>query len=155
MATEPMPVNEFITDLESQWDPSKVDSNYTNSAEYKPNFIEVTGNDEPLRFNLNAADAVVARAGNPAVSETPIGNWTYGNRVYNLEIQLYTNADRQRLYNLMREVRKIIHARMHSLTNFQRQTFQNFAEEVSEQANMWTGTITIQLENNGVLLETT
>ena len=155
MATEPVPVNEYITDLESQWDPSKVDSNYTNSAEYKPNFIEVTGNDEPLRFNLNAADAVVARAGNPAVSETPIGNWTYGNRVYNLEIQLYTNADRQRLYNLMREVRKIIHARMHSLTNFQRQTFQNFAEEVSEQANMWTGTITIQLENNGVLLETT
>ena len=55
----------------------------------------------------------------------------------------------------MREVRKIIHARMHSLTNFQRQTFQNFSEEVSEQANMWTGTITIQLENNGVLLETT
>ena len=39
MPTEPVPVNEYITDLEAQWDPSKVDSNFSNSAEYKPNFI--------------------------------------------------------------------------------------------------------------------
>ena len=75
--------------------------------------------------------------------------------MYNIELELYTLTSRQRLYNLMREIRKLVHARMHSLTNFQRQTFQNFTEEVAEQANIWTGTITIQLENNGVLLETT
>ena len=43
MPTEPMPVNEFITDLESQWVPNNVDSNFSNTAAYKPNFIEVTG----------------------------------------------------------------------------------------------------------------
>ena len=154
MPTEPMPVNEFITDLEAQWNPNNVDSNFSNSASDKPNFIEVTGNNEPMRFNLNAADAVVVRAGNPSVDETPLGNWKYGNRTYSLEVQLYTNENRQRLYNLMQEVRRICHSRMHSLTNFQRQQFMGFSEETGEQVNIWTGSVQIQLVNNAVLLET-
>ena len=91
MPTEPIPVNEYIADLEAQWDPSKVDSNFSNSAAYKPNFVEVTGDGEPFRFNLNAADAIVVRAGTPSVEETPIGNWTYGNRTYNIEVEIHTN----------------------------------------------------------------
>jgi len=153
VAVEPLPVNDFITDLEAQWDGSKVDSNFSSSV--KPNFIEVTGNNEPLRFNLNAADAVIIRAGSPAMEETPVGNWTYGNRTYNLEVQIYTNEDRQRLYNLMREVRRIIHARQSSLTNFQRVRFVSFNEETQEQVNVWTGTLNVTLQNSMVLLETT
>ena len=44
---------------------------------------------------------------------------------------------------------------MHSLTNFQRIKFQDFNEANSEQVNIWTGTVTVQLENNAILLETT
>lgn len=153
MPTEPVPVNEYITDLEAQWDGSKVDSNFSSSV--KPNFIEVTGDNEPLRFNLNADDVVIVRAGSPSVEETPVGNWTYGNRTYNIEIELHTNENRQRLYNLMREVRRLAHARKSSLTNFQRIRFVNFAEVTQEQANVWTGTVNILLVNNMVLLETT
>ena len=155
MATEPVSVNEYITDLEAQWDPSKVDSNFSNTAAYKPNFIEVTGDDEPFRFNLNVADAIVVRAGSPALEETPIGNWTYGNRNYNLEIEIHTNENRQRLYNLMRELRRLAHARKSSLTNFQRVQFVSFAEQTQEQTNVWTGTANVALVNNMVLLETT
>ena len=54
----------------------------------------------------------------------------------------------------MLEVRRLCQSRRHSLTNYQRIMFTNFSEEVGEQANIWTGTIDIQLENNGVLLET-
>ena len=43
---------------------------------------------------------------------------------------------------------------MHSLTNFQRQEFIDFNEEVSDQVNIWTGTIEIELVNNAVLLDT-
>ena len=85
----------------------------------------------------------------------PIGNWTYGNRIYNLEIQLYTNENRQRLYNLMREVRRIVHARKSSLTNFHRIRFVDFNELTQEQVNVWTGIVTVSLENSMVLLETT
>ena len=54
----------------------------------------------------------------------------------------------------MAEIRRLCHSRMHSLTNFQRQEFMSFNEEQSEQINIWTGTVDIQLVNNAVLLET-
>ena len=149
MPTEPVPINEFLTDVNTQWTFSNV-----SGTSAKPAFVEVTGDDEPMRFNLNVNDHFVGRAGSPALEETPIGNWKYGNRVYSLEIEVFTLAGRQRLYDLMREVRRICHSRKHALTNFQRQQFVNFQELTQEQANVWAGTININLENNAVLLET-
>ena len=146
MPSDPLPVKEFLDDLDSQWNASNV---------VEPRFIEVTGStNDPLRYDLNVKDVVIGRPGTPAVDEMPIGNWKYGNRTYNVEIELYTLNERQRLYDLMREVRRICHDRKHSLTNFQRQQFTGFSEETGEQANIWTGTIDILLENNAVLLET-
>ena len=100
-------------------------------------------------------DVLFGRAGDPAIEETPIGNWTYGNRVYNISLEVYTNTSRQRLYDIVKEVRRICHARIHSLTSFQRIIFAAFSEDTQEQVNIWTGSITIQLENNAILLETT
>ena len=149
MPTEPVPINEFLVGLEDQWAYSNV-----SGTSKKPAFVEVTGASEPMRFDLNVNDHFVGRAGSPAIEEQPIGNWKYGNRTYNLDIELYTLTSRQRLYDLARELRRICHARMHSLSNFQRQRFVNFQELTQEQANIWAGTITITLENNAVLLET-
>jgi len=142
---ETLPINILITDLESQWNTSNVTT---------PFFIEVTGTNEPMRFDLNRGDHIVGRAGSPALEEEPIGNWTYGNRTYSIELELYTRSGRQRLYDLMGEVRRICHARMHSLTGFQRQEFMDFEEENQEHANVWMGTVNIQLVNNAILLET-
>ena len=144
---EPMPVKEFIDELNSQW----VANNVT-----KPQLIEVTGEtNDPLRFNLNVNDVLFGRAGDPAQEETPIGNWKYGNRLYRIELEIQTNANSQRLYDLVKEVRRICHARMHNLTNFQRIRFMSFSESTQEEVNVWKGSITIQLENNAILLETT
>ena len=149
MPIEPVPINEFLVDVEDQWTYSNV-----SGTTAKPAFVEVTGDDEPMRFNLNVNDHLVGRAGTPALEETPIGNWKYGNRTYSLEIEVYTLTSRQRLYDLMREMRRICHARRHALENFQRQQFVNFQELTQEQANIWAGTVSINLENNAVLLET-
>lgn len=146
MANEPLPVKQLLDEFDSQWNASNVT---------EPEFIEVTGANEPIRFNLNRADHIVGRAGSPALREEPIGNWTYGNRVYNISLEVYTNTSRQRLYDIVKEVRRICHARMHSLTSFQRIRFAAFSEDTQEQVNIWTGSITIQLENNAILLETT
>ena len=145
MANEPIPIDAVLADLDSQWNASNVT---------KPAFITVNAANEPIRFDLNAGDQVVGRTGSPAFQETPIGNWKYGNRTYNIEIELFTLDSRQRLFNLMQEIRRICHARKHSLTNFQRQQFLSFNEETGEQINIWTGTIEITLENNAILLET-
>ena len=144
---EPLPIKDFLDELDAQW-------NASNVAE--PKFIEVTGaTNDPLRFNLNVGDVVFGRAGDPAIEETPIGNWTYGNRVYNIGLEVYTKTSRQRLYDLVKEIRRVCHARMHSLTSFQRIQFEAFTESTQEQVNIWTGAITIKLENNAILLETT
>ena len=145
MANEPIPIDDVFTDLDSQWNASNVT---------KPSFIKVNAANQPIRFVLNVGDHLIGRTGSPAMEETPIGNWKYGNRTYNIEIELFTLNGRQRLFNLMQEIRRICHARIHSLTNFQRQQFISFSEETGEQVNVWTGTVEIFLENNAVLLET-
>ena len=144
MANEPLPADDLLSEFNSQWNTSNV---------AKPNLVVVTGTGEPLRFDLNAGDAVVARNG--SFSETPIGNWKYGNRTYNVELELFTNANRQRLYDIVKEIRKLCHVRMHSLSNFQRIRFASFQEQTQQNVNIWSGTVIIQLENSAVLLETT
>ena len=147
MPSEPLPVKEFLDELDAQWNASNV---------VEPRFIEVTGNtSDPLRYDLNVKDVIIGKAGTPAVDEFPIGNWKYGNRTYNVELSLYTNADRQRLYDMVKEVRKLCHARMHSLTNFQRIRFASFQEDTQQNVNIWSGTVIVQLENSAILLETT
>jgi len=143
MANEPMPADELLTDFNSQWNTSNV---------AKPNLVVVTGNGEPLRFDLNAGDALVARS--TSFSEIPIGPWKYGNRVYSVSLELWTLRERQRLYNIMQEVRRICHARIHSLTNFQRIQFLNFTEMTTDTVNVWMGTVQVDLVNDSVLLET-
>tara|TARA_R110000765_G_scaffold161642_1_gene266157 strand:- start:8600 stop:9037 length:438 start_codon:yes stop_codon:yes gene_type:complete len=145
MANEPIPIDAIMTDLNSQWNASNVT---------KPTLITVNKTNEPIRYDLNRGDMLIGRTGTPSFDEQPIGNWKYGNRAYNIEIELWTLNSRQRLYNLMQEVRRITHNRMHSLTNFQRQEFIDFNEEVADQVNLWTGSLGIQLQNNGVLLDT-
>ena len=149
MPTEPVPVTDLIADIEGQWTFSNV-----SGTSKKPGFIEVNGASEPLRYNLNVNDQIVARAGTPTLQETPIVNYKFGDRVYFVTLELYTNTSRQRLYDLMREVRRICHSRIHSLTNFQRIRFVNFNESTDSQVNLWTGTIQIELVNNSVSLET-
>jgi|TARA_A100001391_G_C5029488_1_gene267971 hypothetical protein len=149
MPTEPVPVTDLLTDIEGQWTFSNV-----SGTSKKPGFIEVNGASEPLRYNLNVNDQIIGRAGNPTLQENPIGNFKFGDRIYYVALEIYTNTSRQRLYDLMREVRRICHARIHSLTNFQRIRFVNFNESTDNQVNLWTGTIQIELVNNSVSLET-
>jgi len=59
------------------------------------------------------------------------------------------------LYDIIREIRKLCHSRMHSLTNFHRIRFVSFNELTQQQVNVWSGLVNIQLENSAILLETT
>ena len=58
MPNEPMPASEVLDELDSQWNASNVT---------EPNYIEVTGANDPVRFNLNRADYIVGRAGSPEI----------------------------------------------------------------------------------------
>ena len=149
MANEPVAVADVLSELKGQWNSSNVT---------EPRVVEVNNSGsatQSIRVDLNQADHVIGRAGTPAFQEVPIGIWKYGNRTYTVDLEVYTRQSRLNLYNLVREIRRICHARMHSLTNFQRIQFMSYSEQTQEQANIWVAAVQIQLVNNGVLLETT
>ena len=151
---EPLATKELITALNAA---TPVGWNASNVA--KPSLIEATGTGfdnaaDPIRFDLNRGDVLVSRAGSPAFEEAPIGNWNYANKTYNVEVELYTRVDRQRLYDFMGEVRRFCHDRMHGFSASQRIQFRNFMEQTQEQANLWTGIINVQFVNQSVVLET-
>tara|TARA_Y100000310_G_scaffold295330_1_gene326564 strand:+ start:236 stop:676 length:441 start_codon:yes stop_codon:yes gene_type:complete len=145
MADLPVPVALLKTEVSGQWNASNVAA---------PSFIEVNVSAQSLRYDLNVKDALLFRAGSPTISEEPIGNWQYVNRVYNVELELSTQISRQRLYNMVQEIRRICYDRRHSMTDFQRLQFEGFNELTQEQANIWVGTVSIQLVNNAVQAST-
>ena len=139
MANLPVPVSLLKTEVSAQWDTDNVAA---------PNFIEVNVSAQSLRYDLNVKDALLFRAGSPTISEEPIGNWQFVNRVYNVELELSTQVSRQRLYNMVQEIRRICYSRRHSMSDFQRLQFEGFNEITQNQANIWVGTVSIQLVNN-------
>ncbi len=139
MADLPVPVSLLKTEVSAQWNTDNVSA---------PTFIEVNVSAQSLRYDLNVKDALLFRAGSPTIAEEPIGNWQYVNRIYNVELELNTQVSRQRLYNMVQEVRRICYSRRHSMSDFQRLQFEGFNEITQNQANIWSGTVSIQLVNN-------
>ena len=142
---EPIAVTNVLSELDTQWNASNVTA---------PQIIEMNGASAPTRIDLNRGDVLIGQPSSPTVEEIPLGNWKYVNRIYAVSLEITTKTSRQRLYDLMGEVRRICHARRHSMTNFQRLQFVAFNEAVDDQLNVWVGTIEIRLVNTNVLAET-
>jgi len=142
---EPVPITDVLAEINSQWNASNV---------VKPQIVEMGGTSATTRIDLNRGDYLIGQPGTPTVEEIPLGNWKYINRTYNITIELQTKASRQRLYDLMAELRRICHVRRHSMTSFQRLQFRNFNEDAGEQLNVWLGTSELQLVNENILAET-
>lgn len=141
------PLSDVKSLLDAQWNAGNVT---------EPTLVEINHVDTPLRHDLaNNGDVLLVRAGFPAIEETPIGNHTYGNREYIVQLDIFTIEDRDRLWSLVNEVARICHANRHSMSNFQRILFEGMDElGVQEFENLWGATVTIGLENRAVLLET-
>jgi len=88
MPTEILPVADIVSELDGQWNASNVT---------KPVLIEATGAGAQLRVDLNRGDHVVGYPSSPTLEETPVGNWKYVNRVYNISITIQTRVSSQRL----------------------------------------------------------
>ena len=136
--------------LDAQWNASNVT---------EPTMRVINHNDTQIRHDLvNAGDLLTVRADSPYFRETPVGNHTYGHRVYNVLLELWTtNASngRDRLYDLGEEVRRILHNQRHSMTNFQRILFIGMDEiGIEENEQVWGAQVQVELENRAVLLET-
>lgn len=139
-----------------------LDKNWSEHAGHiaKPRLFDLGREGRTLRVDLDRIlggqgrqDLVIIKPYSPTLEEQPIGNWTYGNRVYNVLLEIYSPTSRQQLYNLMQEIRRICHYKMHSSVGFQRVQFQSFEELYEENFNLWVSDVTVQFVNNAVLLE--
>ncbi len=143
---EPIPVSNVLSELDSQWNASNVT---------KPQIVEINGGPTvPVRIDLNRGDYVIGQPGTPTLDEVPLGNWKYVNRSYGVQLEISSKVSRQRLYDLMAEVRRICHARRHNMTNFQRLQFSSFNEMVGEDVNVWVGVVEVLVVNTNILAET-
>lgn len=149
---EVIPTADIYTELDGYgswagWDASNVT---------KPVLIEQTGAQtiQTTRIDLNRGDYVIIRPGSPSFKEDPVGNWLYINKTWAISINIQTKVSRQRLYDLMGEIRRIAHVRRHSMTNFQRLQFVTFTESIDSEVNVWVGTAELELLSNAVLAET-
>lgn len=143
---EPIPATAVESILDAQWNAGIVT---------KPSLIDINNTVDAPRINLHLGDYVIIVADMPTMREEPIGNWLYAHQTYQVTLELYTKTSRQRLYNLMREIRRVIHAKTHDLTGFMRAKFVDFVEDADAQQNIWIGRITVELTNNANLMNKT
>lgn len=152
MPDETIPVAEVYELLDKNW--QTIDSP-------KPRLFDLGRDGRTLRVDFDRIfaptqgkqDLVIIRPGSATLEEQPIGNWTYGNRIYNIILELYSIESRQRIYNMMAEIRRIMHFKMHHSVGFQRVQFVDFQELYEDNFQFWVGNVSIQLINNAVLLE--
>ena len=143
---EPLPVSDVLSEFNTQCNASNVT---------KPTLIEYNGGQTTtMRIDLNNSDYVIVQPGVPTLDETPIGNWSYVDRNYAVSLELMTKYSRHRLYDLMAEIRRICHARVHSMTNFQRVQFSAFNETMGDELNVWAGMVEIFVVNTNIVAET-
>ena len=145
---EAIPSRDIKDTLDTQW-------NTQSDNIPKPTLVDINdGVSAHTQISLTRGGLVAIRTVTPVIEEEPIGNWSFVNRRTQVELTIYTPTSRQRLYDLQQEIRRIIHARLHLLTNYQRVQFKAFNELTDESANIWIGIVILELVNNAVAFET-
>ena len=147
MVTAVTPMEDTIQLLDDNWNASNVT---------KPNdFIKHNVNGVKRMVNLRNGAAIIGRPSTTTHSIQPIGNWTYGHNTYDIDLEIKVAVSRERLWDTIWEIKRICFNKKHSMTNFQRIQFQDFNEQVDEEAAIWVGHVRLQLVNQGVKLDTT
>jgi hypothetical protein len=118
----------------------------------KPNFLIANSGVDATRYNLTQGDWIVFKPDTPTETERPIGTWQFGERKWRIFLELSSKFSRVRLWDMRREVRRICHAQISSMTNFQRIQYVQFIEtNVENNQLIWTGRIEIELVSSEIL----
>ena len=143
MPNEPIPVDEFESLLNTYWNSGNVT---------EPTHAKVNDGTQAERFDYVSNDLLLYISDSPTFDETAIGNWGYGNQRSRVIIEIYSSVNRQRLYDLMREIRRVTHDKQSDMTNYQLANFLSFNELTDMAYNVWIGRVIIELINDAFLL---
>lgn len=119
----------------------------------KPEIVEVNIPDEyQYKYNFQAKDYIFIQTdvtGEEAVARDTYRYWDFK---FNLMVHIYTSKSRQRLYDIKKEIRRIVIYKMHdsSNTGYQLVRYGNFVELPQESVKVWKGQVRISYESAGV-----
>lgn len=128
-----------------------LDDNWKEGNVVKPNIIEINAPpDSFIRADLRTGDVLMVKTDVSGRAESWRGNWAFKDIADTLSIELQTKDSRQRLYDLVAEVKRICEAGMHNIDDYQAVRFLSFAEANAEEYNIWRLTAKILLQSVGI-----
>jgi len=140
--TETLPASVFVALLKDQWDEGNVKM---------PTILEVNvPSNAVLRFDLTRGDVIFVRSDPTSVVYTYRNAYNYYDKRSLLITEMHTKESRQRLYDIMGEIRRVCEVNTHSITGYQLLKFMNFTEFTTEELNIWRGTASVHMESAGV-----
>lgn len=150
---EPIPSLMIKQLLDTEWDET------LQQKIPKPHIIDVGEN---IRVDIKLGDSprdwIEVSLSNSGEREIWRGEWQYSDIVAEVQCKIETALSRQRLYDLMQQVRRIVRVNKHNRdflgSTFQVLRYTRFTENVAGKANTWEGTCFMQLEAAGVDQET-
>lgn len=101
------------------------------------------------QMHLKKADYILLAE--PNVQESQHGHsYEYKDIEITVQMELYTIANRQRLYDLWAEVKRIVYTYQNVVRPYQQLHVDNFTESVRDKHGFWAGTAQIRLESKAV-----
>ena len=141
---------------------SLLDDNWNASYVTKPT-IYIREEVERQRLDLSGTtsagiDILVVSLDPVGISDRQRGNWTYKDTKANVMVEIYTGfgdddfaAGQARLYNLMREIRRIVYANIHNVGPYHLLRYVGFTPKMETSFGFWEGFCRISFEAEGVL----
>jgi hypothetical protein len=106
-------------------------------------------------LNLEKFDYVFIAADTSGETEKLRDSWEYKDTKFDVVLEIATAESRQRLYDIKKVIRGIVHYNIHNSadTGWQVWRYGGFQELNTDQWNMWRGMIKMSFEEAGVILD--
>lgn len=147
IVNEPDPLNKVKTILDANW------LTYDNNALPKPTTYIWN---EPTRpdFDLQSGDVLLISYDAGQHTERHRYHMDFRDIMINIKIDINTAISRQRMLNLMGEIRRIVnlYRKSNSTTGYHRWRHKGWQEAEEGNMNVWVGRVLCSFESNGIAL---
>ena len=121
----------------------------------RPNIILVNDPEWAPTQDVESEDVLFISTDTRGETETLRNAWAYRDIKFDVLVEIKTMEGRQRLFDLIATVRKLIHTNTHnsSTTHYQVLRYGGATELAQSESNIWSGTVRVSFESSGVILD--
>jgi len=116
----------------------------------QPAFVIIT---DQLWYNIDANSVVFIKEESGGKTEYERDTYFYKDIIIKMILEIYTRTSLQRLYDLKKELRRIIYGWKHDISPYQFMKYDYFLELTSGEMNIWRGQIALSFESHRITLD--